>query len=542
MLLAAIGLLTTLVAQGSPDLVDQNVRARWAQEGLRPAARADDAEFLRRVYLDVIGQIPSLEEAERFLADTSPAKRAALVDALLRDERYAAHWAELWSAILVGFANERASEVARTNGARDLRTLFRKNTPYDEFARAVITVDGPVFVRVVLPGGTKMPEGLPAEVPLASYIVRLQGAAGKDLPQAMAGKLTRVFMGVQIQCAQCHDHPFDKWTQEEFYGMASFFTGVWPHLVEADRDAARSGGVDVRYKVVVDRDDPKDVKPAAAGGRRGGMVDDLTIPETKGGPTPAAFLETGKGAKAGVSRRDTFAAYMTSPENLQFARMCVNRYWAHFFGEGIVDPVDDFNGKNKPSHPELLDGLARGFIAHQYDLHWLIRTLTGSEAYHRTSRAKERDPRAEKTFALARVRPLPAEVILRSTMQAAGTDAARERSVAAMAREFRSSFDDDEAGEVARFAGTIPSALLMMNAPVVGEGSVARSGTGVARILASRRDPADRVRAIYLSVLSRPPSSSEASRWGTHVSRSGEKGFEDLFWTLLNTSEFLFNH
>jgi hypothetical protein len=534
--LLAVAAWTALLAtqDARPELVDRWIRARWEREKVEPARSADDAEFLRRVTLDVVGRIPSLEEVRRFLADRNPNKRGALVDALLHDDGYAAHWAEVWSSLLVGFDNERTSEMARDREARDLRALFLKNTPYDEFARAILTVDGPVYVRVVLPPGQKMPEGLPAEVPLASYVVRLHLASGKDLPLAMAGKLTRVFMGVQIQCAQCHDHPFDRWTQEEFYGMASFFTGVLPRLEEADRAAARRGGVDVRYKVVYDRDDPKDASPGAARGSSRNPVGDLAMPDSASGPVKPAFLGTGKGVPTGRSRRDAFATHMTAPENLQFARMAVNRYWAQFFGAGIVDPVDDFNARNKPSHPELLDALAREFIAHRYDLHWLIRTLTGSEAYQRTSRGRERDPREDPTFARSRVRALSPEVILRSVLEAMGSQADRDKTVATLGREFRTRFDDDEAGEVARFAGTIPSALLMMNAPL--------PGSGLSQILARYRGDAERVQAIYLRVLSRMPSPAEESRWVSRVTGTGAKGFEDLFWTLLNTSEFLFNH
>jgi len=390
-------------------LIDKWIKAKWEEASLKPAARASDAEFMRRVYLDIAGQIPSLEEAEKFLADKSSGKREKLVDSLLKDERYAEHWAEVWSGITVGFDKDRRAEGLRNEGTHDLREMFEKNMPYDEFARKIITIEG--FVpegagAMMMKAGEKTPDDK-KPVGLGGYLVRQFRDAGKDFPKALAGKLTRSFMGVQIQCAQCHDHPFDKWTQEEFYGMASFFTEV-----RVKREPKES-----EYKGYTVED--------ARRGQRGGKLmamggPDLQIPDSKLGPIKPSFIETGKGVESGTSRRETFAKYVTSPDNLQFARMCVNRYWSHFFGAGIVNPVDDFNGKNKPSHPELLNELAKDFIEHKFDLHWLIKAVAGSEAYSLTSRssAKERDPQAEKLFSLARVRALAPEQILRSVIEA----------------------------------------------------------------------------------------------------------------------------
>jgi hypothetical protein len=563
-------------APSGPALVDHWVRAKWEELGLKPAPRATDAEFLRRAYLDIVGVIPSVEEAERFLADTDPGKRGKLVEALLRDRRYAEHWATVWSGILVGFDDELREQLARAKEQNDLEEIFAKNVPYDEFARRVITVDGAVYDR---PAGMMEASGdkeLPAEVGLASYLVRLRRVAGNEFPHAAAGKLTRVFMGVQIQCAQCHDHPFDKWTQEEFYGMASFFTGV---VVRGEKiDDKR------RYFVVEDLEDRKGdgSRREKVRGMLSGAGKDLTIPNSKSGPIKAAFLETGKGVEPGKSRRETFARYMTEKDNLQFARMAVNRYWAHFFGAGIVNPPDDFNGRNKPTHPELLDALAQEFIAKGYDIHWLIRTITASEAYNLSSRApgKDRDPQAEKYLALHRVRALAPEPILRSVAKAlhlgqgawarrladlrrerkddkkgdrpkdesgvmgmGAGDLMQNRLLAGLVAQFRFNFGDDEGGEVAEFAGTIPSALLMMNHPVLmGAAASLRRGTGFSAFLSRHATPEDKIRAVYLSALSRPPTSKEMSRWKGHVQRAGEAGYEDLLWTLVNTSEFLFNH
>jgi hypothetical protein len=546
---------TTQTKLSGSALIDHWVKAKWTEAGLKPAARASEAEFMRRVYLDVVGQIPALDEAEKYLADKGYRKRDALVDQLLKDDRYADHWADVWSGIIVGFDKDQRAQGARNQGTHDIREIFDKNTPMDEFARKVITVSGYVTEGY----GMMMEADKDAEKPvgLASYMVRQFREAGRDFPKAVAGKLTRAFMGVQIQCAQCHDHPFDKWTQEEFYGMASFFTEV--RVRREQKDGKGQG-----YHV-------EEMQRGPVGKRMGDGGPNLSIPDSKSGPIKPAFIETGKGSETGVARRVTFAKYVTSPENLQFAKMCVNRYWSHFFGTGIVNPVDDFNGKNKPSHPELMDELAKDFIAHKYDLHWLIKAITGSEAYNLSSRstAKERDLQAEKLFALGRIRALAPEQILRSVIEAANLDegpamgrremkgagvggkAAKgvgkseqtQRMIMMLTSQFRNTFEDDEGSEAVEFAGTIPSALLMMNSTIVAGGATANRFNGFNQMLTQHPSPEAKVRAIFLSCLSRTPSSGESSRWMSHVSKaSGNAGYEDLMWTLLNTSEFLFNH
>src|SRR6185503_184083 len=249
------------------------------------------------------------------------------------------------------------------------------------------------------------------------------------------------------------------------YGMASFFTEVRVRRDQKD-------GVQRGYHV-------EEMQRGPVGKRMAEGGPNLVIPDSKSGPIKPSFIETGKCAETGVSRRTTYAKYVTSPDNLQFAKMCVNRYWSHFFGTGIVNPVDDFNGKNKPSHPELLTELSKDFIAHKYDLHWLIKAMTGSEAYGLTSRAasKERDPQAEKLFALGRVRPLAPEQILRSVIEAANLDEGpmmgrrelkgaggkggkgmagkgenAQRMIMMLTAQFRNTFEDDEGSESVEFA------------------------------------------------------------------------------------------
>jgi hypothetical protein len=538
-------------------LIDHWIRAKWQEAGLAPAGRSDDMEFLRRASLDIVGVIPPLPEAERFLADPNPDKRRIFVEGLLKDPHYAAHWADVWSGILMGLHNEPRELLLFFKARAELKGMFEKNMPYDEFARAVITAKGAVYPQPA--AAMEAGSGTPAEEGLAVYVYKVFQEAQRDLPKALAGKLTRTFMGVQIQCAQCHDHPFDRWTQEDFYGMASFFTEVLPRRqIIPEKTPPAPGEMRMpRFYFMIEDQSARPLRRGMMGAGPGmglGMGMDLAIPEGKGRPVKAAFLETAQGPQPGVARRAEFARLMTEKGNLQFARECVNRYWAHFFGAGIVNPPDDFSGKNKPSHPELLDALARDFIDHGYNLHWLIRTIAGSEAYGLTSRARERAGLAERLFALARVRALTPEQILGSVFVATAMGQAppgapamgeeqRRRMMFGLLAQFRYAFGDDEGGELVDFSGSIPSALLMMNSRVVAQGTTAQAGGGLGRVLATRAVGEDRIRAIFLSALSRMPTEAELARWaGVLKGASGSGGYEDLFWTLLNTSEFLFNH
>jgi hypothetical protein len=551
----ALGLFTPGWTQdpavGGSAFLNQGVRRAWDEAGLQPARRADDAKFLRRVHLDVVGVIPSAAETESFLADPGADKRSRLVERLCLDPRYATHWAEVWSGILAGTSADDREQAVRLKVSDALREMFAKNVPHDEFARRIITASGPFTER---PGdlGTILGSDTVRESPLAGYVVNVARKAGDDFPLAMAGLLTRTFLGIRIQCAQCHDHPFDVWTRENFYGMASFFGNVTAtrQPVGANAGAGKlppQKRIDF-YHVIADR------QARTAG--------DLSFPESRSAPIKASFLGTGGGVVAGESRRTTFAAHMTREDNLQFARMQVNRLWAHCFGAGLVDAFDDFSARKKSLFPDLLDGLAREFIAHRFDNAWLIRAITGSEAYQLSSVRRRDEAPAEARFAIQRIRALSPEQLLRSTLAAAGLDEAspadlaelfdpgeknaargrgrKEALMFALTSQFRSNFQDDEGHEVLSFSGTIPSALLVMNSALSSACSSLKRGM-LAAVLKAHAAPEARIRAIFLSVLTRPPTPKELQRWKSHVA-GAETGYEDLSWTLLNTSEFLFNH
>jgi hypothetical protein len=479
-------------------LIDRHLEARWKEAGVSPCAAAEDAEFFRRASLDILGTLPSAEDVRRFLADARPGKRGAAIDELLARPGYAAYWAELWETLLLGYDEQVRTQTKRGLFAWLRDECFAKNMPYDKMVAAIVTAKG--IDRE--PG------------PVSFLMYTLKGNGG---PIHVTGRVTRLFLGSQIQCAQCHDHPFDRWTQEDFYGMVGFFARIQSRRVN-----------------------PQD-KQNAAQELFDSPKGDAAFGEGKQRKTYAPCFLEGLKPDAALPRRDEFARLLTRPENLQFPRAAVNRMWGHFFGRGLVHPVDDFNEKNRPSHPELIDALAREFVAHGYDLKWLIRAIAGTNAYGLSSRRPAEAPPA-KFFTHALTRAMTPEQLANSILAATGLEGdskAREDIL----RRMRRDFGDADSVDMVDFDGTIPQALLLMNGKSVNDGII-RKNSRLDRLLRESESPGERLEAIFLSVLSRPPTERERSRHLSRLERGGQKreAYEDVFWVLLNSSEFLFIH
>ncbi len=343
---------TTSAEEELAKKIDDFIAAHWKADRVEPSAPADDAEYMRRVYLDLVGRIPSLTEARTFLGDKTPDKRGRLVRRLLDNPRHVEHFVNVWRDLLIPEMDTDGILQGQLNGFNDwLRKQFSQNVPYDRMVRELMTF--PFGGERVRPRMARQPEenGTPAPTPRAFYLA-------KDAkPENLAASTARLFLGVRIECAQCHDHPFASWSRKSFWSYAAFFAGL--------QRTSPDGGGDIRE--VFDR---RDIK----------------IP---GGSTSAEarFLdETEPRWRCNVGARTTLAEWLTAPQNPYFARTAVNRMWAHFFGLGLVDPVDDFRPDNPPSHPELLDELARQFIAHRFDLRFLMRGITASRTYQLTQR------------------------------------------------------------------------------------------------------------------------------------------------------------
>jgi hypothetical protein len=494
---------------GEGGLIDGPIAEAWAREGLKPAPPCDDASFLRRVHLDILGVIPPLDLVERFLSDRRPDRRARLVEDLLANERYAKNWAAIWESLLIGY------DYGVKNDTGDsllewLRTeVFARHLPLDE-----------MFRRLVSASGIPQKEG-PAVFPWT--FLRKGGTT------ELSVRISRVFLGAQIQCAQCHDHPWDRWTQEDFQGINAFFIRLRQRKVKPD---------DPKDREILLFEAPQGEAFLGDGKQRRAI--------------PPRFLD-GSTPDKDEPRRAAFARLAGRPDNLRFSRALVNRMWAHFFGRGLVHPVEEMNERNRPSHPELLDALAREFAAKGFDPRWLIRTICSSRAYQLSSaRPRGITPMAERFLPYAPTRAMSPDELFDSIVEATGSEgrlraAAKGRTLEAVRRDilrqFRFTFGDDENTDVLDFQGTIPQALLMMNGDLVQRGLVERDQR-LDLVLRTETDPGRRLDLLFKSALARPPTGRERQRYLDHVTRKfGERGaYEDVLWTLLNSSEFLFSH
>jgi hypothetical protein len=502
--------------------IDQLIAARWRADGVKPAPTADDAEYLRRVYLDLIGRIPSLTEARSFLDDKTPDKRARLVRRLLDDRGHVDHFVNVWRDLLVPEVGNEGDVQGQLNGFNDwLRKQVSQNVPYDRMVRELLTV--PFGSERVRPRMARQTEerAAPAPTPLAFYLA-------KDAkPENLAASTARLFLGVRIECAQCHDHPFATWTRKDFWGYAAFFAGL--------QRASPEGGGDIRE--VFDR---RDIKIP------GGQVS-----------AEARFLdETEPRWRYNVGARTTLAEWLTAPRNPYFARTAVNRIWAHFFGPGLVDPVDDFRPDNPPSHPELLDELARQFVAHRFDLRFLMRSITGSQTYQLTSTvpadAQSDHAPSTRLFAHMVIKGLTPEQLFDSLATATGY-----RLPPPSKSPMPQPRLDARAEFLVRFANgqprtetqrSIQQALMLMNGRFVADATRIKDGATLTGVANDRSlDNAGRVEALFLAALSRKPTPAEAGRFVRYVDDGGPNkdaklALADVFWVLLNSTEFSLNH
>jgi hypothetical protein len=503
----AVLILATLL-QDDPTLtgsalIDREISRTWTDAGVNAAAPSDDAEFLRRLSLDVTGVLPAPEEILAFLKDPAPEKRAAKIDQLLTRPEYAHAWAELWENILVGY-----DQQSRNDSKKALYTwlrdeVFAKNLSYDQMVAALLSSTG-----------------INTDTGPVNFLIKLSRKDGMG-GISMASKASKLFMSTQIQCAQCHDHPFDRFTQEDFYGMVAFFARTKSKKVDTAKDSK-----DTRYELY---DAPKG--EAAFG-------------EGKGKKNIAPRFIDEIAPDDALPRREAFAKLMIRPENPLFAKSVVNRYWARFFGRGIIEPVDDFSNRFKPSHPELLDRLAQDFVAHHYDLAWLVRSIANSRTYQLSSR-KPDNAGSERLFTHAATRPLTPEQLSASLLRALGIPEGQgaAKNMTELLRQLRTRFGDEEMADRGLFAGTIGQALMIMNGTMP-NGEIGRANNTLDRILKQSTSPEERLDRIFLSVLCRKPAPRELSNFLPYVTTSGTKKdpYEDVFWVLLNSSEFLFNH
>jgi Protein of unknown function (DUF1549)/Protein of unknown function (DUF1553) len=458
--------------------IDGHVAAGWKALKVTPAATAGDAEWVRRANLDLWGRIPDLPAVRDFLDDPAADKRARLIAALLKGDRYATHWAAVWRSSWLPEAREGRDSHVHAFEAW-LRLQLRANRPYDRMARSVLG-DDPAA----------------ANTGANSFYY-----AHEQKPEELASAASRLFLGVKIECAQCHDHPFAKWTRKQFWETAAFFG------------------------------------PAGA----------VTSPVT-GKAVAARFLD-GSAPKPGVPPREALADWVISRDNPYFARAAVNRVWEHLLGVGLVEPLGE-EGEiqgNPSSHPELLVLLATQFAAHDFDLKYLIEAVMLSKPYHLSSRqthASQADPSA---FGRMRVRGLSPEQLFDSLVLAGGgKDDAAEYDARSLRAKFLRRFPNQ--GKRSEQQTSIPQALHLMNGKLVADATSLEHDTNLAAIAGAKTARTPRkVEQLFLVALSRKPTAAESARLVEYVDGGGPhknpaRALRDVFWALLESSEFSLNH
>jgi hypothetical protein len=515
-------------AQALAAKIDLYLAGHWAGANVKPAAPADDAEFLRRAYLDLVGRVPTVPEARAFLADTRPNRRALLVEQLLASPRYVTHFTNVWRALLIPEANNNFIVKLQQEGFEAwLKQRVAANVGYDQMARDLITA--PIKSNGLGPaafGGGGGPS------PLAFY------SAKEFQPENLAAGTARVFLGVSVECAQCHNHPFAKWKREQFWSFAAFYSGVKSQRV---MDFLLPGNDDVNRR-------------------------EIKIPGTEK-VVQAKYLDAGEPKwKDGVTTRHTLAEWVTAADNPYFSRTAVNRTWAYFFGTGLVEPVDEMIGANTViSHPELLDLLAREFAEHKFDIKFLIRAITATRAYQLTSASKDKALDNPTLMARMPLRGLTPEQFFDSLVTTTGFrdgGSAGNDLISAItggAKSARSQFLSKFGNQIERPTKaqmSILQALSLMNGKVISDAtSLENSETLTALLDAPFLTTTQRVESLYLAALARQPNSKELERAVRFVEETAQaaQGDEarraaynnavaDVFWALLNTSEFSLNH
>ncbi len=493
--------------------IDQFVAARWSAEKVTPAPLADDGAFLRRLSLDVIGRIPSVAEARQFLRDPNSDKRAGVIERLLDSPGYVTNFSNVWRDLLLPEANaDFQQRNLSANIERWLRKQFADNTSYDRMVRELITMplNGMNQQNVYFSPQSGNPS------PLAFYLSK----EGK--PENLAASTARLFLGVRLECAQCHNHPFGRWTREQFWGQAAFFGGI---------RAQFPGNM---YSPLNEKADRRE----------------LAIPGTER-VAQARFLD-GKEPqwRYKVSARNTLGDWMTAADNPFFARAAVNRLWAHFFGVGIVDPVDDFSDENKPSHPELLDELARQFASHGFDYRFVIRAIALSKTYQLASSHPGPSQPDIHLFARMPVKGLSQDQLFESFLLATGTPNPngnqRRFNFNSSTMSFESKFTSQE--KRTEYQTSIPQALALMNSNLVTQAThPQRSEFLTAVAHAPFLDTDGRVETLFLATLLRKPRPDEAESYRRYVEKGGaakdpKAALGDVLWALLNSTEFFLNH
>jgi hypothetical protein len=503
------------------NFIDELVFENLATLGIPASRECDDGVFLRRVSLDVTGTLPTAEKAAEFLASRAPDKRERLVEALLESPEYADFFANKWTALLKNRRDDTSDLLSNFAFHSWIRDSLLANKPYDVFVRELIGATGTVV----------------SSPPVAWY------KRVKD-PKEQIEDVAQLFLGVRMQCAQCHHHPFERWSQDDYYGMAAFFSQV-------GRKPSSVRNEDLIFH------------------KRGVAV--FTNPRTSSPVRPVALGASVETISSDDDPRLVLADWMAEPSNPFFARVLVNRYWKHFFGRGLVEPEDDMRDTNPPSNPRLLTALAAHFVASKFDLKELVRTITRSRAYQAAdgndgNQSDGGNQGDVQNFSHAYPRRLTAEVLLDSIDRVAESSTsfanlpAGTRAIALpdnsynRSSAFLKAFGRPDSASVCECersqSSSLAQSLFMINAADI-KAKLAAAGGRAARYAREPRPDSEKIHELTLAALSREPTMQELLVAEAYIVEAGagkaaeaarKERFEDLIWAMLNTKEFIFNH
>jgi hypothetical protein len=485
--------------------IDELVGAKLKKIRILPSEICTDEEFLRRVTIDITGMLPTPEEYHAFMNDTASDKRAQLVNRLLERKEFADIWAMKWSELLMVKSSNQVSYKSMYLYSTWLSDKIANNVPLDQMVTELLSASGGTFTEP------------------ATNFYQIERDTLKT-----AENVAQIFMGVRTQCTQCHNHPFDRWTMNDYYSFAAFFAQI-----------GRKEGEDYRETIIFNRGSGEVNHP---------VLKKPLKPKFLGGIEPEI--------KPGEDRREVLAKWISSTDNPYFATSVANRVWAHFFGRGIVEQVDDIRVSNPPSNPELFHTLGDKLVEYKYDFKQLVRDICNSEAYQRSTVRNASNADDERNFAHGNVRRIPAEQLLDCICVVTDTQekfrglplGARAVQVAdgQTSNYFLTTFGRSPRDTVcaceAKTEPNLSQALHLLNGTTV-QGKM-NQGQLVAKLLKSEQTPEQIIEQLYIRCLSRKPTAEEQSRLLALVSEAPnpQSGLDDVFWAVLNSREFLFNH
>jgi Protein of unknown function (DUF1553)/Protein of unknown function (DUF1549) len=503
------------------NFIDELVFAKLKQIGMPPSPICDDATFLRRVTLDITGRLPTIEESKAFAASKDANKRDGVIEALLGSADYADFFANKWAALLRNKREDKRDITANFAFYSWVRDGFLSNKPYDQMVRELLAATGDVL-----------------ENPAVAWYKRVKE------PQQQLEDVAQLFLGTRMQCAQCHHHPFEKWSQQDYYGLAAFFSQV-------GRKPTAIKGEEIIYH------------------KRG--VASSVNKRTKLAVKPTSLGDAALDIPADDDPRLKLADWMSNKANPFFAKSLVNRYWKHFFNRGLVEPEDDMRETNPPSNPELLDALAKNFVSSGYDLKSVIRAIVQSHTYQLSAIPNEHNAVDRQNFSRYYPKRLPAEALFDAVNQLTGARSsfaglpAGTRAVALPDNSYNAGsyfltvFGRPEGSSACECERTqeasLAQSLHLLNAQDIQQKLTANDGRAAAMTKAEKPEP-EKLRELYMTAFSRDPRADEVKLAETHLAKprvdaegkpldsqaAKRQGYEDILWAIINTKEFLFNH